>query len=162
MTAMQQIEKLCAEARAHGMTYGEYIEKFNPQLGEPEPTSKKEQRIAETRKAVEERERKRISEQLRRRKKSYEFRVDTSSVAIQRHLPLKGKALGGEVMMQPQATVAPATFREFRTVEVVCTVCGERFSAKRRDAKYCPMCTKKRRNDATKRYMKRKKEEGEK
>ncbi|MBQ7054680.1 MAG: hypothetical protein IJN97_05620, partial [Oscillospiraceae bacterium] len=141
MTAMQQIEKLCAEARAHGMTYGEYIEKFNPQLGEPEPTSKKEQRIAETRKAVEERERKRISEQLRRRKKSYEFRVDTSSVAdavpvslwlghvavliVRRTIihcradirlrltTLKGKALGGDVMMQPQATVAPATFREF-------------------------------------------------
>ncbi len=28
MTAMQQIEALCVEARRHGMTYGQYINKF--------------------------------------------------------------------------------------------------------------------------------------
>lgn len=131
MTAMQQIEQLCAEARAHGMTYGEYIEKFNPQLGEPERISKKEKRVAETRKAVEERERKRIREQLRRKRSSSVPQNDTE---------------------------LRARCREFRSVEVVCSICGERFSAKRRDAKYCPGCTKKRRNEAVKRYMKRKKE----
>ena len=69
MTAMQQIEQLCAEARAHGMTYGEYIKKFNPQLGEPEPTSKLEARVAKERKAAKDRERVRVNEKMRRRKK---------------------------------------------------------------------------------------------
>ena len=42
MTSMQQIEALTIEARAHGMTYGQYIQKFNPQMPKPEPTKYKE------------------------------------------------------------------------------------------------------------------------
>lgn len=42
MTSMQQIEKLCIEARAHGMTYGEYIDKFKPNMPKPRPTNKRE------------------------------------------------------------------------------------------------------------------------
>lgn len=40
MTAMQQIEQLAIEARAHGMTYGEYVEKMKPKLPKPDERSK--------------------------------------------------------------------------------------------------------------------------
>lgn len=42
MTAMQQIEQLCIEARAHGMTYGEYVEKFGELHPKPETSQYKE------------------------------------------------------------------------------------------------------------------------
>ena len=49
MTAMQQIEQLAIEARAHGMTYGEYVEKMKPKLPKPEGTPKRRvsNRVAE-------------------------------------------------------------------------------------------------------------------
>ena len=43
MTAMQQIEQLAIEARAHGMTYGEYVEKMKPKLPKPEGTPKRKE-----------------------------------------------------------------------------------------------------------------------
>ena len=41
MTSNEQIEQLCIEARAHGLTYGEYVEKFKPKLSKPESKIKK-------------------------------------------------------------------------------------------------------------------------
>lgn len=40
MTAMQQIEQLAIEARAHGMTYGEYVEKMKPKMPKPDELKK--------------------------------------------------------------------------------------------------------------------------
>ena len=35
MTAMQQIERISVKAREHGMTYGEYVEKYGNTLSKP-------------------------------------------------------------------------------------------------------------------------------
>lgn len=126
MTSMQQIELISVEARKRGMTYGEYVEKFPPQFGAPEPISKKEARVADIRKAEKVRERNRINEQMRR------------------------KGLIGKASDEPEARM-----RHFRNVECVCKDCGNTFTAKRRDAKYCPDCTMVRRCESVKRCQKR-------
>lgn len=52
MTAIQQIEQLCIEARAHGMTYGKYVEKMKPNMPPPDSPTKKKRRIAKERERV--------------------------------------------------------------------------------------------------------------
>lgn len=119
MTAMQQIEALCIEARKHSMTYGEYIEKFKPQLEEPEPMGKKEQKIEKERKYQETLERKRTSAAFYRSKKK----------------------------MQGSSGEAPKIrrgARQFKRIELSCVMCGERFTAHRRDARYCESCKQER------------------
>ncbi len=47
-------------------------------------------------------------------------------------------------------------------IECICTVCGKRFMAGRKDSKYCPECARKRASECTKRCQEKKKNEKEK
>ena len=105
MTAMQQIEKLCIEARAHGMTYGEYIDKYKPNMPKPRPTNKREIKYYH--------------------------------------------GIGHE------------KYRERKTTELTCVICGGKFLAKIKTAKYCEECRKelqRERNRECKRKQKKEKE----
>lgn len=102
MTAMEQIEQLAVEARAHGMTYGEYIKRFNPQMPKPEKIPRR----------------------------AWTNRIAQSKEYIRR-----------------------------AEIEVVCEVCGAKFTARSKNAKYCKDCKIERKRDNLREFRRREREE---
>jgi Zn finger protein HypA/HybF involved in hydrogenase expression len=142
---MEQIEQICIEARAHGMTYGEYIEKCQPNLPKPTPTKYKEYDWWEG-----------TNRKPPRIRKEREIVCETcgkpfiSKSPTARNCEECRTARKLELMREWRAKKA----KERKPKEKNCAECGVLFTPNTR-AIYCPVCAKSRRKQQLKEGLER-------